>query len=176
MFCFFLFSETWSFFRGDRVELLVGRDKGKQGIISQIIQERNWVIVDGLNCHHRVLGRKDDYPGVIIKSEAPLLVTTDVSLVDPVDLQPTSFEWRYSDDGTNVRISLRSGREIPIPVSNEETMDYKATKAYFDREKDTKDKDVAEVTFQPKLKTFEMDIMDQMGIEENRLPRPTFWY
>jgi len=26
----------WSFFRGDRVEVLVGRDKGKQGIVSQV--------------------------------------------------------------------------------------------------------------------------------------------
>jgi len=30
----------WIVFRGDRVELLVGRDKGKQGIVSQVI--RNW--------------------------------------------------------------------------------------------------------------------------------------
>lgn len=68
--------ETWSFFRGDRVEVLVGRDKGKQGFVSQIIQERNWVIVEGLNCHYRVMGRdaKADYPGIVVKSEAPLLV------------------------------------------------------------------------------------------------------
>lgn len=39
--------------RGDRVEILVGRDKGKQGIVSQIYQERNWVIVEGLNTHLR---------------------------------------------------------------------------------------------------------------------------
>lgn len=41
---------NWSFFRGDRVEVLVGPDKGKQGIVSMIIQERNWVLVEGLNC------------------------------------------------------------------------------------------------------------------------------
>ncbi|KAI8423850.1 hypothetical protein MSG28_012859 [Choristoneura fumiferana] len=35
----------WSFFRGDRVEVLVGKDKGKQGIVTQVIQERNWVRV-----------------------------------------------------------------------------------------------------------------------------------
>ncbi len=26
----------WSIFRGDRVEILIGRDKGKQGIVSQV--------------------------------------------------------------------------------------------------------------------------------------------
>lgn len=42
-------------FRGDRVEIMVGKDKGKQGIVSQVIQERNWVIVEGLNTHLRVV-------------------------------------------------------------------------------------------------------------------------
>lgn len=70
------FLETWSFFRGDRVELLVGRDKGKQGFVCQIFQERNWVIVEGLNCHFRVMGRdkETNFPGIVVKSEAPLLV------------------------------------------------------------------------------------------------------
>lgn len=52
----------------------MGRDKGKQGIVKQVIQERNWVIVEGLNCHFRRVGQDKEYPGVLIKSEAPLLV------------------------------------------------------------------------------------------------------
>lgn len=70
-----IITEEWSYFKGDRVELLVGRDKGRQGIVSQVIQERNWVIVEGLNCHFRRVGHSKDYPGVLIKSEAPLLVS-----------------------------------------------------------------------------------------------------
>lgn len=66
--------ETWSFFRGDRVQILNGRDKGKQGIINQIIEERNWVFVDGLNCKLSTYGKKDDFPGIVIKEEMPLLV------------------------------------------------------------------------------------------------------
>ena len=67
-------SEHWGFFRGDRVELLVGRDKGKQGIIKQVIQERNWVMVEGLNTHLRRMGKTEKFPGVLLKSESPLLV------------------------------------------------------------------------------------------------------
>lgn len=70
-----IFAEEWSYFKGDRVEILIGRDKGKQGIVKQVIQERNWVIVEGLNCHFRKVGQDKDYPGVLIKSEAPLLVS-----------------------------------------------------------------------------------------------------
>jgi large subunit ribosomal protein L24 len=68
------------------VELLVGSDKGKQGIITQVIQERNWVIVEGLNCELKVYGKSRDFPGIYIKSEQPLLVTNEVALVDPSDL------------------------------------------------------------------------------------------
>lgn len=50
----------------------MGKDKGKQGFVVQIIPERNWVIVDGLNWHYRCIGREKDFPGIMIKSEAPL--------------------------------------------------------------------------------------------------------
>lgn len=97
-------------------------------------------------------------------------------MVDPADFQPTEFEWRYSEDGARIRVSLRSGREIPIPASNEETYDYKAKSKYFEREKDTVAEDAEKITFYPKLKTFEMDIMDEMGIKEDRVPTKTYWY
>lgn len=71
-----MFSEEWGFFRGDRIEVLVGKDKGKQGIVTQVIPERNWIVVEGINWHYRTVGGEDDFPGVLIKSEAPL----DVSL------------------------------------------------------------------------------------------------
>lgn len=154
----------------------MGRDKGKQGYVSQVIQERNWVIVEGLNCHHRIIGKKKDYPGITIKSEAPLLVTTDVALVDPSDLQSTTYEWRYSEEGIRQRVSLRTGRIIPVPTTNDETYDYKSAGIYVERPKDTVAAEASKVTFNPKLKTFEMEIMDEMGIEEDRVPKRTFWY
>ncbi|XP_049284852.1 probable 39S ribosomal protein L24, mitochondrial [Anopheles funestus] len=167
---------NWSFFRGDRVEVLVGKDKGKQGIVSQVIQERNWVIVSGLNCHLRKVADEKEYPGIMIKSESPLLVTNQVQLVDPSDLQATAIEWRYTEDGEKVRVSTRSGRIIPIPKTNEETNDYKSKSTYIEREKDTPADVVKEISFQPALCTFEMDIMQQQGIEETRVPHKTYWY
>ncbi|XP_030383124.1 probable 39S ribosomal protein L24, mitochondrial [Scaptodrosophila lebanonensis] len=168
--------EEWSFFRGDRIEVLVGKDKGKQGIVTQAIPERNWVIVEGLNWHYRRVGAEKDFPGIIIKSEAPLHVTTDVRLVDPSDLQGTEFEWRYTEEGEKVRVSMRSGRIIPIPETNNQTHDYKTPKAYIERDKDTPAAIVGEITFQPKLATFEMDIMEEMDIKEERTPAKSYWY
>lgn len=168
--------KNWSVFRGDRVEVLVGRDRGKQGFVSQVIQERNWVMVAGLNTHHRTLGRTKGYPGMTIKSEAPLLVTSQVALVDPSDNKVCKTEWRFTEEGERVRVSLRTGRIIPIPQAAEETMDYKTRKTYAETDKDTIASVVEAITYQPALKTFEMDIMEQMGIKEERIPKKTFWY
>ena len=53
----------WIAFFFQQVELLIGKDKGKQGTIIDIIRERNWVVVEGLNCvslinskHFQILG------------------------------------------------------------------------------------------------------------------------
>lgn len=168
--------KDWSFFRGDRVEILVGKDKGKQGIVKDIYQERNWIIVEGLNTKLKCIMKDKDFPGMYIQEEQPLLVTSQVQLVDPSDMQGTQIEWRYKEDGEKVRISLRSGRIIPIPISSEETIDYKSLKLYKDQPKDTSKADVEKITFEPSLKTFEMDIMDEMGIKDDRVQKSSYWY
>ncbi|KAL1513496.1 hypothetical protein ABEB36_002900 [Hypothenemus hampei] len=170
--------KDWSYFRGDRVEVLVGKDKGKQGIVKSVIEERNWVIVEGLNCKLKNLGKNErrNFEGVYVQQEQPLLVTNEVALVDPSDLQATPFEWRFTEQGDKVRVSLRTGRIIPIPKSVEETIDYKSKSTYKEQSKDTTADVASEITFEPKLCTFEMDIMDEMGIKEDRLPPKTYWY
>lgn len=43
-------------------------------------------------------------------------------------------------------------------------------------EKDTLEDELLEVTFQPKLCTFEDDINNKMGIVETRKRRKTYWH
>lgn len=45
-----------------------------------------------------------------------------------------------------------------------------------EKDKDTLEEHLSKVTFVPKLKTFEMDIMDEYGIKEDRVPAKTYWY
>lgn len=113
---------------------------------------------------------------IYYQKEQPLLVTTEVTLVDPSDLKPTTFEWRFTEEGEKVRVSTRTGRIIPIPASNEETRDYKTKAAYKEQPKDTVSAEVDKITFEPKLCTFEMDIMEKMGIKEDRVPPKSYWY
>lgn len=64
----------------------MGKDKGKQGIVKEIYQERNWVIVDGLNTKLQRVMKDKNFPGLCMLVEQPLLVTTQVQLVDPSDM------------------------------------------------------------------------------------------
>lgn len=166
----------WSYFRGDMVEVLVGKDKGRQGTISQVIEERNWVVVEGLNGHYRTVGKTDDFPGVMVLSEAPLLVDDQVALLDPADNKPCQIEWRYTQAGDRVRVSTRSGRLVPMPTQAAETYDYKTASAYRESDKDTREEDLTIISFQPQLKTFEMDVVESMGVEPGPPAKPTYWW
>lgn len=42
-------------------------------------------MVEGLNVHYRRIGKTSSFPGQMIQSESPLLVTAEVALVDPFD-------------------------------------------------------------------------------------------
>uniref|UniRef100_A0A8D8QXN2 Large ribosomal subunit protein uL24m n=1 Tax=Cacopsylla melanoneura TaxID=428564 RepID=A0A8D8QXN2_9HEMI len=168
--------KNWSIFKGDRVEILVGKDKGKQGIVLQIFQEINSVIVEGLNTYLRDMSQGTGQT-FVIKQEVPLLVNREVALVDPSDMLGCDVEWRYTEEGDKVRVSKRTGRIIPIPKAAYETVDYKTPTSYKENDtKDTKEADVLAVTFKPSLSTFEMDIMKEQNIEEDRIPVKSFWY
>lgn len=69
-----------------QVEILVGKDKGKQGIVKEIYQERNWIIVEGLNTKLKCMMKDKTFPGIYTQQEQPLLVTSQVQLVDPADM------------------------------------------------------------------------------------------
>ncbi|KAF7653815.1 hypothetical protein LDENG_00078150 [Lucifuga dentata] len=166
-------AEDWSVLRGDTVEILKGKDKGKQGKVIQVFRHRNWVILEGLNTHYRYIGKTADYRGNYIASEAPILVR-EVALVDPSDRKPTEVEWRFTEEGEKVRVSLRTGRIIPKPVV--ERRDGIVPQQWKDGPKDTSPEDTLEKTYIPSLKTLEEEVMEKMGIQENRRHQRSYWH
>jgi len=168
--------KNWKIFKGDRVEILEGKDKGKHGLVNCIIKERNWAFVEGLNCEYKTKAQGPDMPPMCMKDELPLLITTQVKLVDPSDNQPTDVAWRYSEKGERVRVSMRTGRIIPLPSGAKELEDLVTPDSYIESDKDTKEDELLAVTFKPNVCTFEEEIMKEMGIVDNRKPAKTYWY
>lgn len=93
------------------MQILNGRDKGKQGLINQIIEERNWVFVEGLNWRYTKFGEKDDFPGIVVKEEMPLLVSLLVFLFNckiEVNFPTHSHHSFLGDDGCETSRSIGS--------------------------------------------------------------------
>lgn len=170
--------ERWWIFRGDLVKVLVGKDKGKIGKVNYIVRELNHVYVAGLNCKCERKGENMSigYKGEYTLVERPLEVPNQVALIDPSDYEATEIEWEYTAAGERVRKSVRTGRLIPLRAESGETYEYKVVTGYQECAKDTDAKSVAKVTYQPTVQSFEQEIMEEMGIEETREYKKTYWY
>jgi len=44
--------------------------------------------------------------------------------------KPTEIEWRYTDSGERVRVSVKTGRIIPLPIGASELDDFVNPKLY----------------------------------------------
>lgn len=98
--------------KGDRVQVLTGKDKGKEGVVSRVYPDRNRVLVDGVNVARRhQKPRTMNEPGGIIDKDLPIHVS-NVALLSPRDGRPTRVGYKINDDGTKVRVCRRTGAEL----------------------------------------------------------------
>ena len=97
--------------KGDRVVLLAGKDKGKQGSVLRVLPKEERVVVEGLNMVQRhTRPTQGDPQGGIKHKEAPLHVS-NVALVDPKTGGATKVGFRV-EDGKKVRFAKKSGEVI----------------------------------------------------------------
>lgn len=99
--------------KGDRVQVLAGKDRGREGVVAVAIPARNKVIVEGLNLSKRHTKPKSaEEPGGIIDKAMPIDVS-NVAVISPGDGKPTRVGYKFNDDGTKIRVCRRTGQEIP---------------------------------------------------------------
>ena len=98
--------------KGDRVFILAGKDRGREGVVSEAFPSTNKVKVEGVNIAKRhTKPRSADEPGGIIDKEMPLHVS-NVAIISPQDGKPTRVGYKI-DGEKKVRICKRTGVEIP---------------------------------------------------------------
>ena len=98
--------------KGDKVRVLTGKDRGKEGEVMFAFPEKNMVMVEGVNLakkHQRPLGEGN--PGGIIDRDMPMHVS-NVAVLSPKDNEPTRVGYKFLEDGTKVRICKRTGAEL----------------------------------------------------------------
>ena len=97
--------------KGDKVVILSGKDKGKQGEVIKSIPKDGKVIVAGVNVavRHRKPNQANPQGG-LERREAPMHVSK-VALQDPKTGKPTRVRFEERD-GKKVRVAARSGELI----------------------------------------------------------------
>jgi len=101
-----------NFKTGDKVVVIAGKDKGKEGKITNILRKENKVVVEGVNIVKKHKKGNGQETGGILEVEAPINAS-NVMLIDPKTKKPTRIGYTI-DEKTNkkIRISKKSNEKI----------------------------------------------------------------
>jgi large subunit ribosomal protein L24 len=97
--------------KDDRVKVIAGKDKGREGKVLRVFPEKERVIVEHVNMVKKHQRPTNKHPqGGIIELEAPIHVS-NVMLVCPSCSQATRVS-RSREDGVRVRTCRKCGNPI----------------------------------------------------------------
>jgi len=98
--------------KGDRVRVLTGKDRGKEGTVLRALPTEGKLIVEGVNTakKHQKPTRVNQSGG-IVERDMPIPVA-NVAVISPSDGRPTRVGYKVQPDGTKIRICRRTGAEL----------------------------------------------------------------
>ena len=96
---------------GDKVVVISGRCKGKEGTISKILRDTNKVIISGVNIVKKTSKGNGNTPGSIIDVEAPIHAS-NVMIIDPKTKKRTRIGHTTDKNGKKIRIARKSSESI----------------------------------------------------------------
>ncbi len=99
------------FKKGDEIEVITGKDRGKRGKIVRVILKDEKIVVDGVNVMKKhVKARRDGAKGERIELPFPIHVS-NAMLVCPHTGKPTRIGYKI-EGKEKVRVSRKSGKSI----------------------------------------------------------------
>ncbi|MED1742156.1 50S ribosomal protein L24 [Bacillus swezeyi] len=97
--------------KGDKVMVISGKDKGKQGVILAAFPKKDRVLVEGVNMVKKHAKPTQANPqGGILNQEAPIHVS-NVMPLDPKTGEVTRVGYK-AENGKKVRIAKKSGQVL----------------------------------------------------------------
>lgn len=97
---------------GDKVKVIAGSSKGKEGKIIKTLREENRVIVEGVNIVKKHKKGNGQETGGILEVEAPINAS-NVMIIDPKTKKPSRIGYTIDEKSNKkIRISKKSNEKI----------------------------------------------------------------
>ena len=100
-----------NFKTGDKVVVISGKDKGKEGKITHVLRAENRVVVEGVNIVKKHVKGNGQQAGSIYEMEAPIHAS-NVMIVDPKTNKPTRIGHSVNKDGKKIRVTKKSNSSL----------------------------------------------------------------
>ncbi len=99
--------------RGDTVEVLAGKDRGKRSRVRQVLPKEGRAIVENVNVakRHLKVGVRGARQAGIVEVEMPIHIS-NLALVCPRCNKAVRTGYRFLEDGTKVRYCKSCGEQV----------------------------------------------------------------
>ena len=96
---------------GDKVIVIAGSNKGKEGTVKKVLREENRLIVEGVNIVKRHQKSNGQESGGIVEVEAPIHAS-NVMIIDPKTKKRTRIGHTTDKNNKKIRISKKSNEKL----------------------------------------------------------------
>lgn len=97
--------------KGDKVKVIAGSSKGKEGKILEILRENNKVVVEGVNIVKKHIKPNGQESGSIVEVERPI-DASNVMIIDPKTKKVTRIGHTTDKSGKKIRVSKKSNEKL----------------------------------------------------------------
>ena len=100
-----------NFKTGDKVVVISGKDKGKEGKITHVLRSENRVVVEGVNNVKKHIKPNGQNSGSIVEVESPIHAS-NVMIVDPKTGKRTRIGHAIDKKGKKIRVTKKSNESL----------------------------------------------------------------
>ena len=96
---------------GDKVVVIAGKDKGKEGKITKVLRDENKIVIEGVNVVKKHVKPNGQNAGSIVELEAPINAS-NAMMIDPKTKKRTRIGHKIDKNGKKVRVAKKSNEVI----------------------------------------------------------------
>lgn len=103
--------------KGDEVVVITGKDKGKTGTVTEVLEKGEFLLIEGINTvkkHVKANPNTGDRGGIVMKAQA--IRASNVKLYNAATQKGSRVGIRVLDDGRKVRFYKSTNEVVDLDV------------------------------------------------------------